>query len=171
MGGAVTGFLLANALARDLLEMHEHEGACPADCAVPRYAPLEEDPLQRATYAHAPTDPARAYWWRYASPTGWRVATGELCGPAEGYFRPDLCPFQLGFASHFLELRFGVRYETAWRGDSLLVTATDGEYEGKCRRSMDEVRAASAVVAEALYDFFVALRGEWAGRAAPFSRW
>jgi len=168
----MNGFILANAIAKNLLEMHEHEGGRPSDCNVPEYDPTNETNHVRA-YKHTPVDNAKAFWWRYASPTGFRVAVGELCGPDQGYFRPDLSLFQLGFVSHFLALRYGVTYAVESPGQKIIVTATDGEYSAENKADADAVRSSCTVVAEALYDFFVAMRGEWEakGKAVPFSRW
>lgn len=176
----MTGFQLANAIAANLLEMHEHEGNSPAACYAltpdpdgPKVDFAADTVVHKFYRHHAPVDNAKAYWWRYASPTGWRVATGELCGPDQGYFRPDLCMFQLGFAAHFLELRYGVTYKVEMNGQKIEVVATDGEYAAENKVNADAVRSGCTVVAQALYDFFVALRGEWeaSGKAVPFSRW
>lgn len=169
------GYQLANLIARNLLEFHEHEGNSPAAC----YELTPPEPVQFAGDTalfyryHAPVDNAKAYWWRYASPTGFRVATGELCGPGEGYFRPDLSGFQLGFVAHFLELKYGVTYTVELENHKVHVVATDGAYTADNKVDEDAVRSSHEVIAEALYDFFIALKGEWeaAGKVVPFSRW
>lgn len=157
------GFQLANQVARELLLWHEHEGADIADCARPEFDEptvdfASDSVSHRLKYKHAPVNPLRAYWWHLGCPTGWRVATGELCLPTDGYFRPDLSMFQSGLVLRYLELQYGVKYTPSWKGKNFVVTLNNNELQVQAEESMDELISGNELILQAAFDFYQAVR-------------